>query len=108
MGRHLVLVLLLGGLVEQVQQQLEQTAVGCGKDQKQQLQGFNLALFVWSAGLIPLLIKQSQVCQGTRRRTYIATQNSRPVAISYLSCFACRSLPNTALGPLSASPKLPN
>lgn len=65
MGRHLVLVLLLGGLVEQVQQQFEQTAVGSRKDQKQQLEGFNLAFFVWSAGLIPLLIKQRQVCQIT-------------------------------------------
>lgn len=67
MGRHLVLVLLLGGLVEQVQQQFEQTAVGRRKDQKQQLEGFNLALFVWSAGLIALLIKQRQVCQIARQ-----------------------------------------
>lgn len=86
MGRHLVLVLLLGGLVEQIQQQFKQAAVGRREDQEEQLEGFDLALFVWSAGLIPLLIKQHQVCQITELtvKDTRCLPDSRPIAASSL------------------------
>lgn len=85
MGRHLVLVLLLGSLVEQVQQQFEQAAVGSGEDQEQQLEGFDLALFVRSAGLVPLLIKQRQVCQITRQNMKDTLPSLRAVCCNCLS-----------------------
>lgn len=60
-GRHLVLVLLPGGVVEQVQQQLQQRAVCGGQQQEQQLQSFDLTLFVGHRRLVTVLVKQSHV-----------------------------------------------
>lgn len=72
-GRHLVLVLLPGGVVEQVQQQPEQRAVGLRQQLQQQLQRLHLPLLVGHGGLVAVLVKQRQVCKeqeagGQRRR----------------------------------------
>lgn len=65
-GGHLVLVLLPGGVVQQVQQQFEQRAVGLGQQQQQQLQRLQLPLPVGHRRLIALVIKQHHVCKGNR------------------------------------------
>lgn len=70
-GRHLVLVLLLGGVVEQVQEQFEQRAVGLGQQQEQKLQRLHLTLLVWGRCLVALLIKQGHVWKGGQRDTVI-------------------------------------
>ena len=65
-GRHLVPVLVPGGVVEQVQQQPEQRAVGLGQQLEQQLQRLHLPLLVGHSGLVALLVKQHQVCNRQR------------------------------------------
>lgn len=61
-GGHLVLVLLLGGVVQQVQQQFEQQAVGLRQQQQEQLQRLHLTLLVGDRGLVALLVQQHHVC----------------------------------------------
>lgn len=61
-GGHLVLVLLLGGVVQQVQQQFEQQAVGLREQQQEQLQRLRLTLLVGDRGLVAMLIQQHHVC----------------------------------------------
>ncbi len=59
---HLVLVLLFGGVVEQVQQQLEQGSVGGGQQQQQQLQRLDLTLLIRQTRLVALIVEQVQLC----------------------------------------------
>lgn len=59
--RHLVLVLQLGGVVQQVQQQLEQRAVGRRQQQEEQLQRLDLALLVGNRRLVAVLVEQRHV-----------------------------------------------
>lgn len=59
---HLVFVLLFGGVIEQVQQELEERAVGRGQQEQEQLQGLDLTLLIRQARLIPSLVEQVQLC----------------------------------------------
>ena len=63
-GGHLVLVLLLGSVVEQLQEQLEQRAVGGGEQHEEELQGLNLTLLVRHRRLVALLVEAGHVCRG--------------------------------------------
>ena len=58
-GGHLVGVLVAGGVVQQVQQQLQQAAVGRWQQHEEQLEGLDLTLLVGNIRLVPLLVKQS-------------------------------------------------
>lgn len=60
-GGHLVLVLLFGRVVEQVQQQFEQRAVGLRQQQQEQLQGLDLTLLIWDGRLVPVFVKKGYV-----------------------------------------------
>lgn len=73
-GGHLVLVLLPGGVVQQVQQQFEQRAVGLRKQQEEQLQRLYLTLLIGYRGLVAVLVKQGHVWRrdkGTGSHEYI-------------------------------------
>lgn len=82
-GGHLVFVLLLGGLVEQVQQQLEEAAVGWREQHEEELQGFDLALFVRHRRLVAFLVELRDLCE-TRRRQRTFNANMTRVLV-----FAC-------------------
>lgn len=60
-GGHLINVLIAGGVMQQVQQQLQETAVGCWQQHEKQLKCFNLTILVRSICLVPLLVKVGQV-----------------------------------------------
>ena len=58
-GGHLVGVLVAGGVVQQIQEQLEHAAVGRGQQHEEQLEGLDLPLLVGHVSLVPPLVKQS-------------------------------------------------
>lgn len=66
-GRHLVALLLPGRVVQQVQQQLEQRAVGRRQQQQQELQRLHLALLVGHSRLVAVLVQQGQICSRRKR-----------------------------------------
>lgn len=59
-GRHLVDLLVASGVVEQVQQQLQQAAVGRRQQHEEQLEGLDLPLLVGDAGLVALVVEAGQ------------------------------------------------
>ena len=61
-GGHLVGVLPLGGVVEQLQEQLEQRAVGGREQHEEQLQRLDLPLFVRHRRLVAPLIEAGHIC----------------------------------------------
>lgn len=61
--RHLVLVLLFGGVIEQVQQELEERSVSRGQQEQEQLQRLDLTLLIRQTRLIPSLVEQVQLCR---------------------------------------------
>lgn len=69
-GGHFVFVLMLGGLIEQVQQQFEEAAVGWREQHEEKLQGFDLALFVRRGRLVALLVKQCHLCETQKREMH--------------------------------------
>lgn len=58
-GRHLVDVLISSSVVQQVQQQFQQAAVGWWEQHEKQLKGFNLVFLVGHICLVPSFIKAS-------------------------------------------------
>lgn len=57
---HLVDVLIAGSVVQQIQEQFQQAAIGCRKQHEKQLICLYLSLFVRHTCLISLIIKASQ------------------------------------------------
>lgn len=62
-GGHFVFVLLLGGLIQQVQQQFEEAAIGWRQQHEEKLQRFDLTLFVRHGRLVASLIEQRDLCE---------------------------------------------
>lgn len=60
-GGHLVAVLFLGRLVEEIQQKFEKVPVGGWEEEEEELQSFHLPLFIRGPGAIPLLIEEHQI-----------------------------------------------
>lgn len=54
-------MLIAGSVVQQIQQQLQQAAIGCREQHEKQLKCLNLAFLVRHSCLIPLIIKASQI-----------------------------------------------
>lgn len=52
---------MFGCLVEQVQEQLKQTAVGRGQKHEQELESLDLTFLIWSVGSVPLPIQQREL-----------------------------------------------
>lgn len=69
-GGHLVDLLVTRGVVEQVEQQLQQAAVGRRQQHQQQLERLDLPLLVRDAGLVALIVEAGQRCvRGSERMT---------------------------------------
>lgn len=60
-GGHFIQVLIAGGVVQQVEEQLQKAAVGCWQQHEEQLKGFDLTVLVQSIRLIPVLIKEGEL-----------------------------------------------
>ena len=80
-GGHLVGVLVAGGVVQQIQEQLEHAAVGRGQQHEEQLEGLDLPLLVGHVGLVPVLVKESAFWEKATRKK---TRSLNPVVATLL------------------------
>lgn len=60
-GRHLILVLFLCCLVQEIEQQLQQVTIGWRKNEEEQLKSLNLPFLIWYIGLVSFIIKLHQI-----------------------------------------------
>lgn len=54
-------MLIAGGVVQQVEEQLQKSAIGCWEQHEEQLKCFDLTILVKSIRLIPVLIKEGEL-----------------------------------------------
>ena len=60
-GRHLILVLFLCCLVQEIKQELQQVTIGWRENEEEQLKSLNLPLLIWYVGLVSFIIKLHQI-----------------------------------------------
>lgn len=75
-GGHLVDLLISSGVVEQVEQQLQQAAVGRRQQHEQQLERLDLPLLVRDVGLVALIVEEGQRCAREAKELQLKGQGS--------------------------------